>query len=113
MAKRRTTFAFDSQKYTSQAEFVLAGDVRTTALMDIASRRKYAEGFVRAFQAELTLNSTTKPATNIVRGRMWNDKELRTFVPAWLLMILAGWAVQKLLDWLWDAWTKEQNGEPD
>jgi hypothetical protein len=41
-----------------------------------------------------------RPKKDVIAARVKNDPEIIGIIPSWLLMLLAGWVLEKLLDWL-------------
>jgi hypothetical protein len=63
---------------------------------------------IDAFEDQINYEPDSRPDDATIRQRVKQDPRVKTFIPAWILTVLAGWVIQKLLDWLWDRYNDQQ-----
>lgn len=86
---------------THPVGFVLAGTGKTVLVNACA----------RAFDQWAEANMGKPPRGWFIRN-VRSDPEVKKFIPAWILIVLAGWVIQKILDYLWDNYTADPRPGP-
>ena len=101
---------YDTDYYTDLASSRLSEYPLVCAVMGPRSRGRFAGSVARAMRQSIELNPNVKPSYYDIRDAVANDPELKGFIPAFILMALFSWVIQKLLDFIWDNWTANPNG---
>ena len=78
--------------------------------MGSQSKRRFADAMAKVVKKCIDANPNAKPDFYEVRAGL--AEELKGFIPAFILVAVFGWAIQRLLDFIFDNWTAMPNGEP-
>lgn len=87
-----------------QCELIAAEQLRL-AFVSRDKRRRLVELVVKEFDRQVAAFPSDKPKADTVVAEIHD--EAKTFLP-WLAMILLQFLVMKLLEWLWNNWTQNQ-----
>lgn len=105
-----TEQTFNADYYTDLASSQLSQYPLLCAVMGPNSRKRFAGSVARAVKKSIDLNPHVKPDYYAIRDAVASDPDLKGFIPAFILMALFSWAIQKLLDFIFDNWTATPNG---
>lgn len=94
--------------YTVEGARREADQIWSLRVLSPQNRHTLTDRVVDVFWAEIQKDPKSKPRLANVKREVLHDPGVKQFIPLpFILMPLIGWAIGKLLDWLWDQYVSQ------